>query len=412
MTLQQAVFSGRVNSGQIVAVREILNGGLAGDIDTALFSGPAAGYSIIINGDGSVTVRDNNAVARDGTDTLWNMEQLSFCAVPDPVVKGACITRAAPISIVPVAVVSPASLAFGNQYVNTASASRPFTVSNTGLKPLTLSSIGVVPATDFGIASVGTTCTATTVLTTGSSCTVSAQFSPATVGAKSASVSIASNTSGSPISVSLTGTGVLPLPPTVPSATAFADQFNRANANNLGGSWQQNSLLGAAVLRVNANQVVANALGAAGSAYFNTPGTATQGAGFTFANATVNNTALYLKATGGIGLFTGQLQNAIRVQYNNGNVTVSTTTNGNTTGTYINAGVISTIGALVNGNSLKAVVDVDGKVWIWKVVGTTTTLLTPAGGVQLPNNALWTTGAGKVGMFLPNGARVDNFIRS
>jgi hypothetical protein len=409
MTLQQAVFSGRVNPDQIVAVREILNGGLAGDSDTALFSGPAAGYSIIINGDGSVTVRDNNVVARDGTDTLWNMEQLSFCTVPDPNVKGACITRAAAISIVPVAVVSPTSLAFGNQFINTTSASRPFTVSNTGLKPLTLSSIGVVPATDFGRVGVGTTCTATTVLTTGSSCTVSAQFSPTTEGAKSASASLASNTSGSPISVSLTGTGVLTLPPTVPSTVV--ETFNRNNATNLGGSWQQTSILGAAVLRVNANQAVANLLGAAGSAYYTALGAATQGAGFTFANTTVNNTALYLKATGTIGIGSGQLQRAVRVQYNNGNVTVSTTTNGNTLGTYTTAGVaISTSGALVNGNSLRAVVDDTGKVWVWKVVGANTTLLTPTG-VQLPNVALWTTGDGKVGMSLPNGARVDNFIK-
>jgi Ca2+-binding RTX toxin-like protein len=405
MTLQQAVFSGRVNPGQIVAVREILNGGLAGDIDTAFFSGPAAGYSIIINGDGSVTVRDNNLVARDGTDTLWNMEQLSFCAVPDPVVKGACITRAAAISIVPVAVVSPTSLAFGNQLINTTSASRPFTVSNSGLKPLTLSSIGVVPATDFGIAGVGTTCTATTVLVTGSSCTVSAQFSPTSVGAKSASVSIVSNTSGSPISVSLTGIGVLPIPPSVPSTVV--DNFNRANATKLGGDWQQTSISGVAVLRVNANQAFAN-FGFAGSSYYTTLGGATQAAGFTFANTTVNNTALYLKATGTIGIGSGQLKNAIRVQYNNGNVTVSTTTNNGST--YSTAGVASS-GVLANGNSLKAVVDDTGKVWVWKVVGASTTLLTPTG-VQLPSNALWTTGAGKVGMLLPDKGGVDDFVKS
>lgn len=409
MTLQQAVFSGRVNPGQIVAVREILNGGLPGDSDTALFSGPAAGYSIIINVDGSVTVRDNNVVARDGTDTLWNMEKLSFCDVPDPAVKGACITRAAPISIVPLAVVSPASLAFGNQIINTTSVSRPFTVSNTGLKPLTLGSIGVAPATDFGIATDGTTCTATTVLITGSSCTVNAQFSPTSDGAKSASVSIVSDTSGSPISVSLTSTGVLPIPPTVPSA--FADQFNRLNANTLSSTWQQNILFGTAVLRVNLKMATANRFGATGSAYFNIEGAATQGAGFTFANAKVNNTALYLKATGGMGGTSGQLQNAIRVLYNNGSVTVSTTTTGNGLATYNTAGVISTIGVLTNGDSLKAVVDGNGKVWVWKVVGTTTTLLTPFGGVQLPINLLWTTGTGKVGMLLPHSSMVDNFIK-
>jgi len=175
----------------------------------------------------------------------------------------------------------------------------------------------------------------------------------------------------------------------------------------LGGDWQQTSISGVAVLRVNANQAFAN-FGFAGSSYYTTLGGSTQAAGFTFANTTVNNTALYLKATGTIGIGSGQLKNAIRVQYNNGNVTVSTTTNNGST--YSTAGVASS-GVLANGNSLKAVVDDTGKVWVWKVVGASTTLLTPTG-VQLPNNALWTTGAGKVGMLLPDKGGVDDFVKS
>ena len=413
MTLQQAVFSGKVNPGQIVAVREILNGGVAGDIDTALYSGPAAGYSITNNVDGSVTVRDNNVVARDGTDTLWNMEKLSFCDVPDPIGKSVCTTRAATISIAPVAVVSTTSLAFGNQSINTTSASQPFTVTNTGIKPLNLSGVAIAPATDYKIVTAGTTCRVSTVLASGSSCTVVAQFSPTSEGVKSAIVSIASNTSGLPISVSLTGTGtaaVISIPPTEP--TLVVDTFDRATATNLGASWQQRIPTAGAALRVNATNQ-ANASGAGHAYYISSLGAATQGAGFTFASTTVNNSDLYLKATGPIGTASGQLQNAIRVRYNAGNVTVSTTTNG---GTYVLAGTISTrvnpavAALLVNGNSLKAAVDDDGKVWVWKVVGTTTTLLTPTG-VQLPNNALWTTGTGMVGMSLPNRAVVDNFIK-
>ena len=44
MTLQQAVFAGLVDPGNIVAVREILNPGPGTDIDTAVFSGPEADY--------------------------------------------------------------------------------------------------------------------------------------------------------------------------------------------------------------------------------------------------------------------------------------------------------------------------------------------------------------------------------
>src|SRR5262249_6975957 len=112
MTLQQAVFAGLVDPGQLVAVREILNpdgspmaasanNNLAGDCgtanpsncDTSLYSlpliDPASGtpnYTITKNADGSVTVADNAFVAAadlfakgDGVDTLWNMEQVRFC---------------------------------------------------------------------------------------------------------------------------------------------------------------------------------------------------------------------------------------------------------------------------------------------------------------------------------------------
>jgi hypothetical protein len=223
---------------------------------------------------------------------------------------------------------------------------------------------------------------------------------------------------GTTQTVSLSGNGVTPPTPTAP--TVVADNFNRGNANTLGANWQQVIVLANAAVRVNASQASAAILG---SAYFNTVGGSLQGAGFTFANATVNNAALYLKATGATptsppGPVSGQLQNAIRVQYNGGNVTIGTTTNGNANApTYATpaGGVISTGGVLVNGNKLQAVVDTSGKVWIWKVTGPvatpTTTLLTPTG-VQLPNVALWTTGGGKVGMFLPTGGRVDDFVQS
>src|SRR5262249_3627932 len=120
MTLQQAVFAGLVDPGQLVAVREILNpdgspmgasanNNLAGDCgtanpsncDTSLYSlpliDPASGtpnYTITKNADGSVTVADNAFVAAadlfakgDGVDTLWNMEQVRFCTGNDPVTK-------------------------------------------------------------------------------------------------------------------------------------------------------------------------------------------------------------------------------------------------------------------------------------------------------------------------------------
>jgi Ca2+-binding RTX toxin-like protein len=76
-TLQQAVFAGEIDAGNIVTVREILVG--AAGTDTALFSGPAADYDITRNADNTVvTVAHTRGTALDGTDTLRNVERLQF----------------------------------------------------------------------------------------------------------------------------------------------------------------------------------------------------------------------------------------------------------------------------------------------------------------------------------------------
>ena len=85
-TLQEAVFAGTVNPGNIVAVREILAG--SGGTDTALFSGPRSNYTIVATPAtetelAKVTVTQTGADvagqrASDGTDTLRNIEQLRF----------------------------------------------------------------------------------------------------------------------------------------------------------------------------------------------------------------------------------------------------------------------------------------------------------------------------------------------
>lgn len=66
-TLQQAVFAGTVNPGDIVAVREVLSNPGASDVDTAQFSGPRADYDITL-GIGVVTVAHTRGCShrRDG----------------------------------------------------------------------------------------------------------------------------------------------------------------------------------------------------------------------------------------------------------------------------------------------------------------------------------------------------------
>jgi hypothetical protein len=76
-TLQKAVFDGDVDPGNLVVVREILPPAApdTGAIDTAVFSGPRAGYTISVVA-GKLTVTDT--AGTDGTDTLTGIERLRF----------------------------------------------------------------------------------------------------------------------------------------------------------------------------------------------------------------------------------------------------------------------------------------------------------------------------------------------
>ncbi len=80
--LQNAVFAGLIDPGNISIVRSILT--TSGGIDVAVFSGPRADYDITVNV-GSLTVRHarGNGLSLDpalnnGTDTLRNVELLQF----------------------------------------------------------------------------------------------------------------------------------------------------------------------------------------------------------------------------------------------------------------------------------------------------------------------------------------------
>jgi hypothetical protein len=78
-TLQEAVFAGDVDPGNIVAVREVLDPPASDDsVDTAVFTGPESEYDVSTAADGTVTVVHDGGAGVDGTDTLRNIEQLQF----------------------------------------------------------------------------------------------------------------------------------------------------------------------------------------------------------------------------------------------------------------------------------------------------------------------------------------------
>ena len=290
-----------------------------------------------------------------------------------------------PIVLLPNASVSPTTLAFGSRYVTTTSPAQTVTVTNAGAGQLT----GITVSSSSGFARSGGTCGAT--LNAGASCTVTVTFTPIGVGAANGTLTIAADATVTGSPVALTGTGLaVPVP-------AVLDNFNRANSGNLGGNWSQ-LILGNAGIQVNGNQafctgilLCSNAAGA--NAYRTTTYGTSQAAMFTFANTTVNNNWLWLKAGGTQVL--GAYPNGIRVAYNAGQVTVANVNGGN-------ANVVGTFAATFAANDkLLAVADATGTVYVWKISGTTATFVGQA--------TTTFTGGGFIGMHLAQGARVDDF---
>ncbi len=102
---------------------------------------------------------------------------------------------------------SPVSLSFAGQNTGTSSAAQAVTFTNSGTAPVSISSVsftGAVPA-DY---SQSNNCGSSVAV--GAKCTISVIFTPTATGTRTASLSIADNATGSPQTVPVTGSGVVP----------------------------------------------------------------------------------------------------------------------------------------------------------------------------------------------------------
>ena len=171
---------------------------LLGSTDGSNFSTIAgsAGYTFDPNAsNNTVTITFGATTARYvraniTANTGWPAGQLSDFEV-FPAVGG---SSSATLSV------SPASLTFPSQGLNTTSSGSTVTVNNTGTAAAALSAIATTG--DFA-----QTNTCGTSIAAGASCTVSVTFTPTASGTRSGSLTIASNASNSPATVALTGTG-------------------------------------------------------------------------------------------------------------------------------------------------------------------------------------------------------------
>ncbi len=125
--------------------------------------------------------------------------------------------------------VSPTSLAFGDEAVGSTTAAQSVTVSNPGSAAATISSIAV-----SGQFTQSGSCGSS--LAAGASCTVSVKFAPTSGGSQSGTLSITNSTTTTPVTVSLSGTGVtsttnLALGASM-TASGYTQTYTPANAND------------------------------------------------------------------------------------------------------------------------------------------------------------------------------------
>jgi Abnormal spindle-like microcephaly-assoc'd, ASPM-SPD-2-Hydin len=140
-----------------------------------------------VNGDGSATT-----VAETGLFTV----QGKLAAPPLP-------------PAAPAAALAPTDLLYGEVEVGKQSAAQTVTLMNNGNADLTVSGVtlgGTNPG-DFAIGA--NTCAAATVAP-GNTCTVEVRFAPTATGARGGTLTFTDNATGSPRSVSLSGTGTAP----------------------------------------------------------------------------------------------------------------------------------------------------------------------------------------------------------
>ena len=106
----------------------------------------------------------------------------------------------------PVAGLSPASVSFGNQGINTTSAVKKITLTSKGTTPLMNLSIAITGANAADFIIETNNCAAT--LNVGSKCSISVTFTPTLLAAESATLQVSDNAANSPQTVAFTGTGV------------------------------------------------------------------------------------------------------------------------------------------------------------------------------------------------------------
>src|SRR5215831_10852409 len=103
--------------------------------------------------------------------------------------------------------ITPASVNFGSQPLNTPSAAQTLTLSNTGKGTLAINSVSVSGANNADFSQTNTCAISPATLAAGGSCTINDTVKPSVNGSESAAISVTDDASGSPQTLLLSGNG-------------------------------------------------------------------------------------------------------------------------------------------------------------------------------------------------------------
>jgi hypothetical protein len=160
--------------------------------------------------------------------------------------------------------ISPTSLSFGNVTTGTSSQTQNVTITNTGNANVKISQITVSGA-GYSVTGGSTPVT----LSPSQSTTMVTQFSPTVAGSVNGGISVVSNANGSPASVSLSGTGVVPVQHLV------AVTWNASPSTVSGYNVYRSTVSGSAYTKINSSLV----------------------AGLSYSDSTVQNSTTYFYVT-------------------------------------------------------------------------------------------------------------------
>ena len=140
--------------------------------------------------------------------------------------------------------ISPTSLSFGNVTTSTSSASQNVTITSTGNSNVTISQITL---SGSGYSMTGGS--APVALSPSQNLILSVQFTPTAAGSVNGSISVVSNASGSPATVSLSGTGVAPVQHSV------ALTWNASTSTVAGYNVYRSTVSGSSYTKINSSLV-------------------------------------------------------------------------------------------------------------------------------------------------------------